>query len=496
MKYKGTYFDMWDTWYLNVDDTVHGFHLKSHSGENWNVGHIYTKDLLHFNKMRDVLETLPEEKYPDDCLGKYTGCAIEKDGKYYLYYTMRDANKSEKIGLAISDDLEHFTEYKYNPVLVPDEELFVVRPKGEKTDCRDMLVVYDDLSKKYFGYFAAMARIDNGEVGVIGVAESWDLINWTNQKIAYVPEFKGVIEVPNVFKINNKWYMTLMTTTLYGAKGAVSDHNLNSFIIVATSDTPDGEFKCPDDNVFLGSSRINNGYAMRTVSYKGNLYAMCIDRSEYGSSISLPKEIKGIDGTIKPYYTDILKNLRKGRIWDNIDFARVSPAFAWKNVVAGEISRDGNNTKVTGYKNSLQAFKANIDSVNSVEVEFKLSGDFDEAGLVLYCSPDKIDTIYEGKAVWDDYVWSANYISFDKKNNLITLSKAMSETRCVRQFDFSGKDKYNVRIIAMEGQVEVYVDDILYISCSMETKSYISPGLFAFSGTALVSDFKVYELEE
>ncbi len=496
MKYKGTYFDMWDTWYLNVNDTVHGFHLKAHSGENWNVGHVYTKDLLHFYKMRDVLETLPEDMYPDDCLGKYTGCAVEKDGKYYLYYTMRDINKSEKIGLAISDDLEHFTEYKNNPVLVPDEELFVVRKKGEKTDCRDMLVVYDEEREKYFGYFAAMARVDNGEVGVIGVAESLDLINWTNQRIVYVPEFNGVIEVPNVFKINNRWYMTLMTTTLYGAKGAVLDPNLNSFIIVATSDTPDGEFKCLKDNVFLGSSRINNGYAMRTVSYKGKMYALCIDRSQYGSSISLPKEIREIDGTIKPYYTDILENLRTERLWDNIDFTRVSPAFAWKNVVAGEISRDGNLTEVIAYKNSLQSFKANVDSIKSIEVEFGISGDFDEAGLVLYCSPDKIDKIYEAKAVWDDYVWSANYISFDKKNNQVVFSKAMTETMCVRQFDFNRKDKIDVRIIAMEGQIEVYIDDVLYISCSMETKSYISPGLFAYSGKALISDFKVYELHE
>lgn len=28
------------------------------------MGHVYTKDLLHFHKMRDVLETLPEEQYP------------------------------------------------------------------------------------------------------------------------------------------------------------------------------------------------------------------------------------------------------------------------------------------------------------------------------------------------------------------------------------------------------------------------------------------------
>ena len=103
MKFKGNGFNMWDVWYVNVEGTVHAFHLKSQPGK-WNVGHLKTKDLLHFEKCEDVLHPLDEEKYPDDCLGKYTGCAYynEKDKKIYLYYTMRNKNASEKIGLAIS----------------------------------------------------------------------------------------------------------------------------------------------------------------------------------------------------------------------------------------------------------------------------------------------------------------------------------------------------------------------------------------------------------
>ena len=497
MKYKGSYFNMWDAWYMNVNDTVHAFHLKNHPGENWNVGHIYTEDLLHFKKMRDVLETLPEEKYPDDCLGKFTGCAVEKNGTYYLYYTMRDRVGSEKIGLALSDDLEHFTEYEYNPIFDLDSELFVVNEKGVKTDCRDMLIVFDEKTQKYFGYFAAMANIiDRGELGVIGVAESRDLLHWSNQKIVYIPDFYGVVEVPNVFELNNKWYMTLMTSVLYGAKGAASERNLSSFIIVACADTPDGMFRCCDDNVFLGSTRINNGYALRCVEFKGKLYAMCIDRSEYGASISLPKEVKEINGTVKPCYTDILKTMRKGNVWEDFEFSRIPTSFAWNKVVAGELSNTENGLELTAYKNSLQAFKANIDSVKSIEVEFNISGDFEQAGLVLYCSDNKIEKVYEYTETWNDFVWNANHISINKRDNLIVFDKGMSEPVCQRQFDFTEQKTVNVRVIAMEGQLEVYLNDVLYISCGMETKSFIAPGLFAFSGKAEISNFKVYELEE
>ncbi len=497
MKCKGTYFNMWDAWYMNANDTIHAFHLKSHPGENWNVGHVYTEDLLHFKKMRDVLETLPEEQYPDDCLGKFTGCAIEKDGTYYLYYTMRDCVCSEKIGLAMSKDLEHFTEYEHNPVFDLDKELFVVNKKGEKTNCRDMLVIYDEKQEKYFGYFAAMAYIkDRGELGVIGVAESTDLLCWTKQKIVYIPDFNGVVEVPNVFKIDNKWYMTLMTSTAYGAKGAVTDPNLNSYIITASANAPDAVFKRCADNVFLGSTRINNGYALRTVEYKGKLYAMYIERSEYGSAISLPKEIKAVDEVIKPYYTDILKNIRTGRKWDDVEFMPIQPTFAWERVVAGEIAKNGECIEVTGYKNSLQAFKATIDSVKSIETEFELSGDFEEAGVVLYCSTEKIEKTDKLSNIFWEAPCTVNYISFDKKNNLVIFNKNMAEPICQRQFDFEKEDRMHIRVIAMEGQLEVYINDILFIECGMETKKYIVPGLFAFSGKAKITDFIVYELEE
>ena len=83
--------------------------------------------------MRDVLETLPEEKYLVDCLGKFTGCTLENDGVYYLFYTMCDRIRSQKIELAVSHDLEYFEEYEHTPVLVPEESIFSVYPKGEKT---------------------------------------------------------------------------------------------------------------------------------------------------------------------------------------------------------------------------------------------------------------------------------------------------------------------------------------------------------------------------
>ena len=50
----------------------------------------------------------------------------------------------------------------------------------------------------------------------------------------------------------------------------------------------------------------------------------------------------------------------------------------------------------------------------------------------------------------------------------------------------------------MEGQLDVYVNDVLLIERGIrgiETKSSIAPGIFAYSGKAEFADFNVYELE-
>ena len=33
MKYKGSYFNMWDAWFLNDHETIHAFHLKARDGK-------------------------------------------------------------------------------------------------------------------------------------------------------------------------------------------------------------------------------------------------------------------------------------------------------------------------------------------------------------------------------------------------------------------------------------------------------------------------------
>ena len=128
MKYRPSKDSLTDAWHLNVNDRIHYFHLRAKENSPDlapGVAHLYTDDLLTFTECADILPVLSEEEYPQDCEPKYTGCAYtHPDGTHYIYYTMRNKQLAQKIGVTLSKDLENFELYEGNPVLVPDSDIF------------------------------------------------------------------------------------------------------------------------------------------------------------------------------------------------------------------------------------------------------------------------------------------------------------------------------------------------------------------------------------
>lgn len=492
MKYKGTYFDMWDAWYMKANGKIHGFHLKSHPGDNWNVGHVVTDDLLHFKTCRDILTPFSEETHPDDCKGKYTGSAYydEKSGTAYVYYTMRDGNASEKIGLATSTDLVNFKEYEGNPVLTINEDLFIKDSKQSgATDCRDMFVLYDEASRLYFGYFAAMTEIDGRRVGAIGMAKSPDLINWGEQSIVYTPSFGGVIEMPEVFKMGDKWYLTFLTGTGYGAKGAVDDPNLVKFTLYASSDSPLGPFVEEPGNLLIGGPS-NSGYSCRTVLLGEKRYLMYIDKSDYGAAISLPKELRVCDGLLRPYYTDILKKIRTGKALapTSTDLEAVKTSFAWPTFDEGLTDSEG-ALKVEMNARSYETYICKDFESCSIECEAEIDADCREAGLALEtydCSGNRVGC----------YTVSLNFdfgeLTVYREDDV--AHPYSPHAKCL--FSFERGEIYHTRVIAMEGQIEVYINNVLVLQGNMQTADKIKPGIFCGNGSATFKSVKFYELEK
>ncbi len=493
MKYSGKEaWTMGDMWNLVKDDVFHGFHIKWGLGEDANLGHVSSKDLLHYTAHEDALKPLPEKDYPEDCLMKWTGCCMTgKDGLHYIYYTMRNAKGDEKIGVALSEDLEHFEVYKGNPVLEADPKIFDTT-STDKVNCRDLLVVYEENEDLYYGYFAAMADVGyDTSVGVIGVAKSKDLLNWYDQQIAYIPPYMGASEVPDVFFMDGKWYLTLLTGNIYGAKGISEDEDISYFTSYAVSDSPCGPFVHTDDTIFLGGNH-SSGAVCRTTIYKGKRYVIYIDRGKDGASISLPKEVKVIDGKLRPCYTPILESLRTGNKISSVTadmITRLRSSHAWETV-SGEIKASDNGQKIelSTLHHSYQKYRLENIKYPSVEIECVISGDCTECGFMFEAfSNDEQDKPKETSFI---------SLNFNQKKVITYYSLLEYIPYSKRRFDFEKNKEYHIRAIVMEGIFEIYIDDVLILQGPMETADYIIPGFMCGNGKFEIKNLKIFELEK
>ncbi|TXK84474.1 family 43 glycosylhydrolase [Paenibacillus sp. N3.4] len=209
---KGMY--TWDVWYLTHEETVHAFYLQRKrpdstrtDREEDGIGHAISTNLVDWEELPNVLE--PGEPGSLDDMNLFTGSTFEFEGKFYLYYTMRssvDNGLTQRIGLATSTDLFHWTKFESNPVIVPDERWYhsIANPaQGGIVDCRDLVIVPSPIGVGFYGFYAARIQSDEMPGGaVIACVYSTDLISWEHLPPVFIPGKYTIIEVPDVFYLD------------------------------------------------------------------------------------------------------------------------------------------------------------------------------------------------------------------------------------------------------------------------------------------------------
>lgn len=160
-------------------------------------GHYRSKDLVHW-------EELPIALAPtDDKNVCFSGSAIEKDNRLYLFYTghqyfdLSDHTKfRETQNMAYSDDGIHFIKYKYNPIIAKP-------PEDNTQDFRDPKIWQHD---QY--YYMILGSQSIYSLGRAIVYRSKDLFVWNylgslvNSRIAEKEGFMW--ECPDLFSLQDK----------------------------------------------------------------------------------------------------------------------------------------------------------------------------------------------------------------------------------------------------------------------------------------------------
>ncbi|MBO9604467.1 MAG: hypothetical protein J7639_00875 [Paenibacillaceae bacterium] len=299
--YKPQGMEMWDAWGIEHENKLHLLHLQFLSPDSTrspkeasSLGYAVSADLIHWEERPPALE--PGEAGGLDDLQPWTGCLHKHEGVFYLYYTMRSSvndAKVQHIGLATGSSLSQLRRHPANPVISPDLAWYVDKerplPNGV-VDCRDLVIVDNPEGKGWYGFYAARTPSSQLTKGaVIALVYSGDLVHWEHRPPAFAPEKYACIEVPDVYFLNGRWYMTCLTGNGYGNRGIFQEKSATHGTIYAVADSIEGPYReWPEDHLLIAGD-ISSGYSCRSFLFQDTRYVLYTERKT--NTLSLPKEV-------------------------------------------------------------------------------------------------------------------------------------------------------------------------------------------------------------
>lgn len=174
----------------------HAFFQHNPHDTNWGQmhwGHAVSDDLLHWEELPIAL--YPDQPYEDKG-GCFSGSAVIKDDRLYLFYTAVSHELEQTQCVAYSDDGVTFTKYEGNPVI----DHF---PPEGSLDFRDPKV-----TKIGDTYYMVVGTGKDG-VGKVVFYTSTDLLDWTYQGVLYEEKFENYdgIECPDFFELDGHYIL-------------------------------------------------------------------------------------------------------------------------------------------------------------------------------------------------------------------------------------------------------------------------------------------------
>lgn len=291
---------------VQFKDEYHVFYQYHPYGPEWGPmhwGHVKSKDLVHW-------EHLPIALAPDqaDEKGCFSGSAVEYENELRLYYTAHnDNNKMKEVQcVAKSQDGIYFKKNENNPI--------IKNISGEAAeDFRDPKV-WKHQDKWYM-----IIGTSKNQDGRAVLYQSQDGENWDFYSVVATGdgELGEIWECPDLFPIGDSHILMI---------SPINMKNGENFFLVGDFDYHSGEFK---KNYLQVIDHGRDFYAGQTFLDKKGRRILVGWMHKWGESVptqkdgwagtlSIPREIKMIDGTIRITPVEELQRLRGDKMETNV----------------------------------------------------------------------------------------------------------------------------------------------------------------------------------
>lgn len=266
------------------DGEYHLFHIML---EPWY--HVSTKDWVTFKEYGVAIPGGEKDAQDRDI---YTGCVMEKDGKFHIFYTGNNGDypaqgKDQQVVLhAYSDDLVHWTKD-------PDWRLCPDDTKFAKHAWRDPHVFWNESAGEYWMILTGQEKTSlSNRYGCTVLHTSTDLIHWENRDNLYAPALFDTHECPDMFRMGDWWYLLFSTYTRHWETRYRMSRSPHGPWITPADDVMDGRTFYAAKTASDGHRRMLIGWtAVKDEDKDGNKYL-------WGGNLLAHELVQRADGTL------------------------------------------------------------------------------------------------------------------------------------------------------------------------------------------------------